>query len=345
MLGINDFLPRFQLLNHRGKGSDLFRHAIGKMIVVILYKAGDPRAEAILGQVASAAAELDELAHVLAISNQRSEESAAQAERLGIPFPILFDDAGRAAAAFGQAEGQIAVFVADPNRRVLRIDRAVEGEDYFKQLAAFLAGRATGPGALIHLAAPVLHVPKALDAEHCRRLIELYDTGGNSPTGVFRDQNRPAGGLIDKTVKVRRDHVVIEPEIAKDLADVIGRRVVPEIFKAFSYEVKYVKEFKIGCYEAGDGGFFKPHRDNFAQVGGRRFAMSLHLNTGEYRGGELGFPEYGPDLYNPDVGGAVVFSCYHVHEVRPVTEGRRFVLLAFFYGAEGEARERPMRVA
>ncbi len=64
-----------------------------------------------------------------------------------------------------------------------------------------------------------------------------------------------------------------------------------------------------------------------------------------YETGELSFPEYGPELYCPDTGGAVVFSCYGVHGVRAVAEGRRFVLLAFCCGAEGEAQERPVRVA
>ena len=59
-------------------------------------------------------------------------------------------------------------------------------------------------------------------------------------------------------------------------------------------------------------------------------AMTLNLNTGEYEGGHLRFPEYGGHLYRPATGDAVLFSCVLAHEATPVTAGRRFVLLTFF---------------
>lgn len=60
--------------------------------------------------------------------------------------------------------------------------------------------------------------------------------------------------------------------------------------------------------------------------------MTLNLNAESYSGGYLTFPEYGPQLYRPRTGEAVVFSCSMLHEATDVTEGRRFVLLSFFYG-------------
>ncbi|MCZ6448150.1 MAG: 2OG-Fe(II) oxygenase, partial [Alphaproteobacteria bacterium] len=51
--------------------------------------------------------------------------------------------------------------------------------------------------------------------------------------------------------------------------------------------------------------------------------------------------EYGAQLYQPEVGAAVVFSCALLHEATRVTSGRRFVLLGFFYGeAEQAIRDR-----
>ena len=57
--------------------------------------------------------------------------------------------------------------------------------------------------------------------------------------------------------------------------------------------------------------------------------MTLNLNGDQYEGGELTFPEYGPDLYKPGDGGAVIFSCSLLHEALPVTEGTRYALLTF----------------
>ena len=44
-------------------------------------------------------------------------------------------------------------------------------------------------------------------------------------------------------------------------------------------------------------------------------------------------PEYGPDLYAPETGGAIVFSCTNLHEATPVTAGTRYALLTFLFGA------------
>jgi predicted 2-oxoglutarate/Fe(II)-dependent dioxygenase YbiX len=65
--------------------------------------------------------------------------------------------------------------------------------------------------------------------------------------------------------------------------------------------------------------------------------MSLNLNAGDYDGGYLRFPEYGPLLYRPETGGAVIFSCALLHEAMPVTRGRRFGIFGFFFGEEEEA--------
>jgi hypothetical protein len=50
-------------------------------------------------------------------------------------------------------------------------------------------------------------------------------------------------------------------------------------------------------------------------------------------------PEYGPELYRPAPGAALLFSCSHLHEVLDVTAGRRFVLLSFLFGEEARRPE------
>ena len=70
--------------------------------------------------------------------------------------------------------------------------------------------------------------------------------------------------------------------------------------------------------------------------------MSLNLNTGEYQGGELRFPEYGHQLFDVEPGSAVIFSCNLLHEALPVTTGRRIGMFGFFYG-EADEKERRRR--
>jgi predicted 2-oxoglutarate/Fe(II)-dependent dioxygenase YbiX len=121
---------------------------------------------------------------------------------------------------------------------------------------------------------------------------------------------------------------------SRELATRIGRRVLPELSKAFAYRASRFEGFKIACYQASDRGFFGAHRDNLSPATAhRRFALTLNLNDG-YQGGQLRFPEYGPERYRPAAGAALVFSCSHLHEVLDVTAGRRFVLLSFLFGEE-----------
>jgi predicted 2-oxoglutarate/Fe(II)-dependent dioxygenase YbiX len=107
---------------------------------------------------------------------------------------------------------------------------------------------------------------------------------------------------------------------------------VPEIHKAFQFLATRMERYIVACYDAQEAGHFRPHRDNTTKgTAHRRFAVSLFLNTGEYEGGHLRFPEYGSALYSAPPGGAVVFSCSLLHEATAVTQGRRCMFLPFLY--------------
>jgi predicted 2-oxoglutarate/Fe(II)-dependent dioxygenase YbiX len=110
-------------------------------------------------------------------------------------------------------------------------------------------------------------------------------------------------------------------------------RLFPEIRKAFQYNITRRERYRIGCYEGERGGEAHGHRDNTAPiVAHRRFACSINLNSEEFEGGGLRYPEYGDQQYRPATGEAIVFSSSILHEALHVTAGRRYVLLAFLYG-------------
>ena len=158
--------------------------------------------------------------------------------------------------------------------------------------------------------------------------MRVWEEEGSVETGV----ESSSGDVLDASFKRRRDHTVRDAELLRELSSVVGRRVMPEVRKAFAFRATRFEGFKIGCYDASTGGFFRPHRDNLTPSTAHRvFALTLNLNDG-YEGGQLRFPEYGNQLYRPDAGAALIFSCAHLHEVLDVTAGRRFVLLSFLYG-------------
>lgn len=246
------------------------------------------------------------------------------------------DPDGRVHAAYGVATDAAPVAVVlDPNVRVTATVQCA-GDDRADAVVADAVAAATinTDARVVRGLAPVLFVPNALDETTCADLIARWERSGGVATGV---ETTAADGRVeqhDQQRKRRRDHTVTDADVMRALSSTIGRRVMPEIRKAFAYRASRFEGFKIGCYTAEDRGFFTAHRDNISpSTAHRAFGLTLNLNT-DYDGGELRFPEYGPDRYRPAAGEALVFSGSHLHEVLPVTRGRRFVLLSFLFSAD-----------
>lgn len=350
-LAPGDFLPDFQLPDHLNRTSVLSTQMLGKPVVLLFYSGnGLPAAQKQLKRFAALAKELEEVAHVFAICPDPPEANAKAAGLTGFPFQILCDGNRQLAAAFqvqhnlqpvGDPLGTAALtcVLGDRNRRLVRIDRDIGDADYAETLLAELRDSPEPAAAELPAVAPVLYVPRVLEPEFCRRLMEIHEAD-NEPSFAAQDSQEGARSNRDAAVKVRRDHYVRDPALFNDIKWRIDRRVLPEIQKAFYYRVAGVEEFKICRYDAEDHGHFIPHRDNNTLSGAhRRFAMTLNLNPagpeGEYEGGYLRFPEYGPHLYRPGAGDAVIFSCSLLHEATEVTQGRRYVLLSFMFGDDG----------
>jgi predicted 2-oxoglutarate/Fe(II)-dependent dioxygenase YbiX len=224
--------------------------------------------------------------------------------------PVLVDAEGRVAAAYGVTAPT--VFALDPNLRVVA-DRAAPRQE---------------PEPIVTAQAPVLYVPDVLDAATRAELIQVWEAQ-HEETGVERTSGGGRQQVLESAAKRRADHVVSDPHLLQTLTREVGRRVLPEVSKAFAYRARRFEGFKIACYDATSAGFFAAHRDNLSPATAqRRFALTLNLNDG-YEGGTLRFPEYGRMRYRPAAGEALLFSCSHLHEVLPVTRGRRFVLLSF----------------
>ncbi len=255
---------------------------------------------------------------------------------------VLADEDGAVTAAFLGPSPPPTAIVLDPTFRIAVV-LPVTGDG--RELTTAVASLGHAPANRVVGGAPVLIVPDVLDRDLCTALMETYETQGNVASGMPRLVDGKPALVEDPDAKIRRDHTIRDPALGAAVTGRLTRRLLPEIAKAFCFQATRFEALKVVCYDAETGGYFRPHRDNTTpDAAHRRFAMTLNLNTGDYEGGELRFPEYGPELYAPPAGGAVVFSCAHLHEAMDVTAGRRFVLLTFLYGEE-EARRRAAYLA
>jgi predicted 2-oxoglutarate/Fe(II)-dependent dioxygenase YbiX len=248
---------------------------------------------------------------------------------------VLADDGAVLSWLLGPQSRAAELLLLDPNQRLLA-RASLDPADAARTVAALLAALpppGLEPTTVIHGGAPALIVPRVLEPALCRELIALYQREGGAPSGVLELVGGKATLKVDPQQKMRRDFQRFDAAWTARLSAALRARLLPEVDKCFAFRVASFEELKLTCYDAGEGGYHRPHRDNVtADVADRRFAMSLNLNTGEYQGGELRFPEYGPTLYAPPAGGAVVFSSSILHEALPVTRGQRYVLLTFFAG-------------
>jgi predicted 2-oxoglutarate/Fe(II)-dependent dioxygenase YbiX/peroxiredoxin len=178
---------------------------------------------------------------------------------------------------------------------------------------------------------PVLILPDVFELEFCAQLIALYEAQGGQPSGFMREVDGRTVEVKDAQHKVRRDVLVDDQAVIRQAQLRIHRRIVPEIRKAHQFQVTRMERYLIACYAAEERGHFRAHRDNTTKgTAHRRFAVSINLNDG-FVGGAIGFPEYGAKGFKPPAGTACVFSCSLLHQVSPVTAGRRYAFLPFLY--------------
>jgi len=259
----------------------------------------------------------------------------------GIRF--LFDDDMRISALCGVvARGDAGAgatktyapctYVLDPGLRVVAVRPLGDPDEHALWLEGVLASLPPLPApypAPPH--APVLVVPRVFDPDLCERLVAAYEADGGGESGYMVERDGRTVPMLNPAMKRRRDVSIDDPALRGTIIDQVRRRLIPAIRKAHQIRMSRIERYVVACYDGESGGHFRAHRDNTTKgTAHRQFAVSVGLDD-RYEGGEVWFPEFGPALYRPPVGGAVVFSCSLLHEVRPVRAGRRLVFLTFLY--------------
>jgi predicted 2-oxoglutarate/Fe(II)-dependent dioxygenase YbiX len=288
-----------------------------------------------LGAEADASGLFDALTELTTFAVARAEP------RTELGMRVFIDAEGAVSAVYGVPEEGLVV-VLDPSLRVIRTFEAEArmGTALAESVLDAVSELPRVEPRTLLVQAPVLLVPRVLDPQVCEHLIEVWRRCGNEESSVETSADGRRTDVLRSELKRRRDHIVTDDGLMKMLVRAVGRCVLPEVHRIFSFPATRFEGFKIVRYEGARGGFFRAHRDNLSPATAhRRFALTLNLNE-RYEGGELSFPEYGPIRYRPAAGEALLFSCSLLHEVREVTSGERLALLSFLFGEE-DVRRKP----
>ncbi|MGE3622830.1 MAG: 2OG-Fe(II) oxygenase [Bdellovibrionales bacterium] len=262
-------------------------------------------------------------------------EMLAQVSNPALGF--VMDYAGDITRAFG-AFGNSRLVVLDPMLRLYADFPIGPGGRPVEDMRKFLRDLpSVDDAAGVPVSAPALVVPRVLETSFCEQLINLYEHDGGVESGFMLDQQGKTSTVVNHFLKSRRDLPLIDPAVREKIRDRVVRRLVPAIERFFQYRPTRMDRYMVSCYAAETGGHFFRHRDNMnAGARHRRFAVSINLNR-DYDGCDLIFPEFGRRHYRAPLGGAVVFSTGALHQVLPITRGKRYAFVPFLYGEEDAA--------
>jgi len=325
-----------------------FDTVAGRYVVLCFYGTGSDE----IGRAALAAFQEqhralfdDDKVALFGVSMDPSDMSEGRARQIVPGIRHFWDFDGRVGRLYGAVpreaaeSGPIALrrfwMVLNPTLRVRAIfPFKPDGSDREEVMAYLRNLPPVDQFAGFEIPAPIIVIPDVFEPDFCRHLIKLYEENGGEESGYMREVDGKTVPVHDRSHKSRKDYMIADPELIRQIQTRIVRRVNPEIERVHFFKPTRMERYIVSCYAAEDGGHFRAHRDNTTKgTAHRRFAVSINLNA-DFEGGEVSFPEYGSRSYKAPPGGAVVFSTPLLHAVSRVTKGRRFAFLPFIYDDE-----------
>nr|WP_275297545.1 redoxin domain-containing protein [Maricaulis parjimensis] len=356
-LDVGDYAPDFDALTPLGHRIRLFDDAMAGRPILLVF-IGDldcPHVARTFSDLARAERRIEQAgAHlVLVTSHTDGPRQRALSREQGLHAPILGDCNGALFARYGlvrgqDLEGEIAArsFLITAHGQIHSITDhpRIPLEETMDALSDLTSGPAADSGAgWIPGHAPILIIPKAFDPDDCETLIEHFNTSdgfrvAKPGPGEAGDYKFP---VSDYNRQDRIDHVIKDQALLARLDKRINERVLPQIAKAFAFQVTRRETLHIARYAGPRQGIEIGHRDNTSPATQyRRFALSVALND-DYEGGGLVFREFSNRGYRGEPGTAFVFSSSLLHEIEETTAGVRYNLISHFFN--DAAAQQPRR--
>ena len=336
---LGDRVPRFSAPLITGGSFDLHVSAGRWVVLSFLGSPSNPQANVELANLLREA-DLFREDHLVVgcVFTEPPGDIAKIAEISGNALFFLADYDGAISRSFG-ALAMPRTIVLDPMLRAVADIAWDFAQGHAEAVRGVLRSLPTVDGSAgVPMSAPALIVPRIFSFELCDFLMQFYEQQGGEDSGFQFDTGGKTATLSDWRLKRRSDLIVAAPEVRDLIRRQIVRRLLPEIEQYFQFQATRMDRYIVARYDSEVGGHFHRHRDNVnAGAQHRRFAVSINLNS-NFEGCDLMFPEFGRKVYRPPDGGALVFSCGALHQVTPVTRGKRYAFLAFLYGEEDAKR-------
>ena len=144
-------------------------------------------------------------------------------------------------------------------------------------------------------------------------------------------------GDADPEGQIRRSTIRWVPTTEKFawIYNVLGWNVQTVNKDAFNFDLTHIETLQFTEYDESDSGFYTAHVDNGETLAGfRKLSFVLQLtDPSKYTGGELKLHVSSePTVLPKDRGKLLFFPSYTLHEVTPVTKGKRYSLVGWVAG-------------
>jgi len=158
---------------------------------------------------------------------------------------------------------------------------------------------------------------------------------------IVDEHARPAEVVQYGDVSLRKDQrSTVGYSLPRDAACDWVYEIIAGVFTAANADMRYDivpdmnDPIQVLRYDASERGFFTWHSDTMPDDMTRKISVVVPLSDpGDYEGGQLQFNQGGALCEVPQVPGRpVVFPSWLIHQVTPVTAGRRYSLVAWVRG-------------
>lgn len=268
------------------------------------------------------------------VSRVTVEKAAKFRKEFSMPRGVLADSDGALARVFGMDEAvskRPLTVLLDKNQKIAGFITQNNATNHMGDMLRALKSLTNAlpkPTLYTQPHAPVHIVPDVLDEALANRILQHFETG--------KQYKGKIGDEVVKSGKRRTDVDVADADLLRAIDTKLAQSLFPEIQKIGAFEVTHRQRYRIGCYDSADEGFYNQHRDTGLPSNAyRRYSVSIMLNDA-FEGGEVEFPEYHAQYKAPKYG-ALCFPSALLHQINPVTSGKRYVMVSFLHGEEEEA--------
>jgi PKHD-type hydroxylase len=184
------------------------------------------------------------------------------------------------------------------------------------------------------------YVHDLFTADECKQIIQIGTSGETASElayGTVGDITNATDNIAEIS-KVRRSPI---SWLRSDIKDNhwIYQRMTDAIKNInnqfFNYELTEIQSLQFTCYDAEEEGFYGKHIDMMYQgTSTRKLSVTVQLSDGgDYEGGDL-LLHTAEEPTRPfrQQGTGIFFPGYTLHEVTPVTKGKRYSLVAWVLG-------------